>query len=62
MDGVATLSDEDKKRLFKTRFEVLAELPEAQRSALMTTHMSILMEKGPSMMQKEMELTEAVLP
>ena len=28
----------------------------------MTTHMSILMEKGPSMMQKEMELTEAVLP
>jgi hypothetical protein len=62
MDGVAALPDEDKQKLFKTRFEVLAELSEAQRNALMMTHMSILMERGPQMMQKEMELTQAVLP
>lgn len=62
MDGIAALPDDDKKKLFKTRFEVLVELTEAERSALMATHMGIVMEKGPQMMQKEMELTQAVLP
>lgn len=62
MEGVAAQPDDDRKKLFQTRFEVLAELSESERKSLMGTHMAIVMEKGMDMMQTEMRLTEAVVP
>jgi len=62
VEGVAALLDEDKKKLFRARFEILAELTDAQRNNLMMMHMAILMGKGSQMMQKEMELTQAIMP
>ncbi|MBI3733593.1 MAG: hypothetical protein HY259_09080 [Chloroflexi bacterium] len=62
MAATETLPDVDKKKLLRTRFEVLAAFAPDRQMKLMGTHMGLLQEKGQSAMMQEMQLTQAVMP